>query len=1077
MGFGHLHLHTDNSNVSGAGMDSVTDYLSYIAKAKECGQTFISFSEHGNRFQWVNKKEACDRAGIKCIDSIEAYVTEFEDPENKIRDNYHILLIARNWEGVKELNRLSSGGFNRGGWEYYYAARISLRQLMATSENIIICTACLGGILCKGSPRAKELFLTWAIKNKHRVFLEVQPHLVQEQADYNKYLFQLSTHYGFDLVATTDVHSLDSLHAEARAVMQRAKDVSYPDEDACDLVFKTEDEMAEMFYRQEALPQEAWRNALANSGKIADMCEPYELDYSFKFPKVSEGDSSQKLKEIAYECYKDHPYLTEIYRWDEIEPTIDNEIAVINGLHSADYMMLEKRKVDFAKANGIKAGFGRGSVAGSFLAFLLGITEVDPLYYKLNFGRFLNLEKVSLPDIDSDYAIEDKRKIDEYILKDHMGLGNLETSQIITFNTLQLKAAIKDVGRGLGMTLEDTAKISNAVERDENMGFVIADEWRELYPDLFKYVDVVKGKIVSVGTHPSGNVITDRKLDEEVGTCTLATTPYLVSQLCMDEISHLNLVKLDILALDTLSVINQTCKLAGIKRPNPSSPEFRECDDMAVWRDIMADNSCCFQFESNQAANYIRKMLSNATLKKVISVDPDFRMIDRLAFASACLRPSSASYRDSVADGEFFDNGSEIINDFLKPTQGHLAYQEQTSEFLMKYCGFDGSHADTVRRAISKKKGTESLLPMIEQSFVNYSSEHYGLTREQCADIIKPFLQTIQDAARYQFGLNHSMSYALTTYVEAYLRYYHTLEFCTACLNVYEDKPEKTAVVAAFAKRRGIEITNIRFRESRSGYSMNRETNSIAKGIASIKYMNGAVAEALYGLRDNYYGTFTDLLYDIRNKIQSINSRQIEILIKLGYFEEFGEVNALLMTFSTFGNIADGRYTKNLKMDTLRKRGFEPESVVPFAKKVTEKTLMSVDLVGFLRDMESRYKKNCAPRMLKQRIADEIEFVGYVTMRGDSLSGLAYVNSVANIGTKMCPRLELTSLKHGNNMVCKIMKSTYRKSEKIAKGDILRILHGEYRPKAVYVPETGTFKKDYSQKEYWITGYQVYKDA
>lgn len=751
-------------------IDSITDYHDYIDRAKELGMKAFAFSEHGSTFAWLKKKEYIESCGMKYIHSIEAYLTEdneetahiysavnllysaiaehkskgkvkevkiqfskswvsedgktlaedletgktvWIDPETikdegykKTRDNYHIILIAKNYDGVKELNKLISRSFTRTDYHYYYYPRITIDELFETSDNIIITSACLGGVLNKGTATAKEQFLSFLINNKHRCFLEIQHHNVKEQSEYNKMLYDLHCKYDIPLIAGTDTHALNEQHMEGRAILQKAKDVHFEDEDKWDLTFKSYDELVAAYKLQNSLPIDIVLEAIENTNVMADMVEEFKVDYSPKYPKLydnSEEVFKQKINEgiisrgiNKYQNYK------------EYKDRIHYEYEVYKHNGAIDFMLLEENyKAEMRKRN-IKYGYSRGSVSGSIIAYLLYITEIDSVKYNLNFERFMNKERVSLADVDSDWLSEDRKQVKDYLYSKN----GLYCCDIITFNTIALKGAIRDVCRALYKdTDKNYLKLAEEIiaesEEDEQVA-------RAKYIKVFKYVDMVKDVVVSVGNHPAGCVVSPFPVDEWFGTFTTSSDEYPISMLNMKEIDSLNFVKLDILGLDNIGLIYKTCDEANIPF---ATPDNIPADDMNVWNSIRDDTTMIFQWESASATAYLKQLMSDETIEKIKEQNPNASMMDLLSIGNGAIRPAGESYRDKLAQGIYQDNGHEALNEFLAPTLGYLVYQEQIIEFLHTFCYYTMGEADIVRRGFAKKTGTEKFIPKIKEAF------------------------------------------------------------------------------------------------------------------------------------------------------------------------------------------------------------------------------------------------------------------------------------------------------------------------------------------------------------------------
>lgn len=378
------HLHSDLSN-GVTNVDSVTKYKEYVEYAKSLGMTALAFAEHGNLFEWVHKKESIEAAEMKYIHAAEVYLTADKSAEDKHRDNYHCVLIAKNHNGVKELNRLISNSFNRDDYHYYYAPRISFDELYATSDNIIVTTACLGGVLNKADNNIKTEFLKFLIKNKHRCYLEIQHHNCADQAIYNKVLYAIHQKTNIPLIAGTDTHCLNDTHIEGRSILQKAKNVFFSDEESWDLTFKTYDELVEAYREQNALPEEVYLKAIDNTNIMADSVEPFKLDYSKKYPKLY-NDSEKALKEKILKGIKNRG-VDKYDNFNEYKKKIQYELETYKYNGAIDFLLLEEDYKSALKKQGVSYGYSRGSVSGSIIAYLLGITEVDSIRYNLNFER------------------------------------------------------------------------------------------------------------------------------------------------------------------------------------------------------------------------------------------------------------------------------------------------------------------------------------------------------------------------------------------------------------------------------------------------------------------------------------------------------------------------------------------------------------------------------------------------------------------------------------------------------------------------------------------------------------------
>lgn len=937
-----MHLHSELSN-GVTNIDSVTKYDEYIKRAKELGMKAMAFTEHGNVFSWKNKKQHIEDAGMKYIHGIEAYVTE--SLNEKVRDNYHCVLLAKNYEGFLEINKLSSKSFNRNDGHYYYSPRITYDELENTSNNVIISTACLGGILSKGTDEIKDRFISFLSHNKHRCFLEIQHHAVADQIKYNQYLYELSKTIHVPLIAGTDTHALNKDHLEGRSILQKSKKVLFAGEEEWDLSFKTYDELIAAYEKQNSLPMDIVEQAIENTNVLADMVEEYTIDTSYKYPHLWEdplgtfkGKIQQGIKRRGVDKYPNY---------QEYLGRIEYEMKAYIHNGAIDFMLLMEDIISWCNTHNIKVGYGRGSVNGSVIAWLLGITEMDSIKHGLNFDRFMNVERVSLSDVDTDFPPSRIEEVKQYIFSKH----GLYCSDIITFNTIADKGAIRDVGRALGVPLSDVSLICNSVDRDEDY-----KKAREKYKELFRYVDIVKGTVVSIGSHPCGLVVSPIPLDDSIGLCTTSTSQYPISQIYMKEIDSLNYVKLDLLKLDTIEIINNTCELAGIERLTPDNVDIT---DVKVWNAIRDDTTQVFQWESATGQAYIKKLLSDENIKKFQSVNKNVDRMTLLSIGNSAIRPAGASYRDDLASGVIRKTGSKPIDDFLSNTFGYLVFQEQIISFLHQYCGFTMGEADIVRRGFAKKTGTDQYIPVIKNGgylsdksqhhingFIETMKEKYGIAEEKSEQDIVAFIQVIEDASSYLFSLNHSQPYSYEGYVSGYLRTYYPLEFLTTALNVNKDKEEKTKALTAYAKKIGITFKSPKFRYSKAGYFLDKETNSIYKGIGSIKYIDATASDELFNMSDMEFKDFVDVLYYLKLHT-SIDTRQIDILIKIDFFEEFGDINTLLYITEKFNVLFKKKEIQ--KNNQLKDLGLTEDIVRPFSSKETYTRIDEIDCVAFAK--------------------------------------------------------------------------------------------------------------------------------
>lgn len=965
------HLHTDISSAV-TNIDSINKTEEYVAKAKELGMTSLAISEHGSVMNWKHKKDVIENADLKYIHAEEFYVTNDNHCEDKHRDNYHFILIAKNLDGVRELNKLSSIAFNRDDWHFYYVPRISFDELFGTSDNIIITSACLGGALNSGTDELQKSVIKFFAQHKDRCYLEIQHHNVKDQITYNQKLYKISKAIGIPLIAGTDTHCLDSKSVDGRIMLQKAKGIYFDNEEGWDLTFKSYDELIEAYRIQNSLPMDVVLEAINNTNLMAEQIEEFEFDYTHKYPKLYK-DSETVFKEKICKGIKDRG-INKLPNKDIYMQRIKEEYETYKYNGAIDFMLLEEDYKTEMRNRGIEYGYSRGSCSGSLIAYLLHITDIDSVKFNLNFSRFMNKERVSLADIDTDWASKDRDVVREYLCNKN----GLYCCDIITFNTVQLKGAVREIGRALEIPLSEVDDICNKLETDE-------EKLRNQYPTLFYYADMCVDVVVSVGFHPSALVVSPITIDDYFGTFTTSTSVRPISQWNMKEVDSLNFVKLDILSLDNIGLINDTCKLANIERLTPQNVE----DDINVWKSIRDDTTLIFQFTSDFASDYIGGLLNDKTVAKFKEYNPNFNYMDLMSLATAALRPAGESYRDLLRQGIVRDNGHEALNEMLAPTCGYLVYQCQIIEFLNKFCGYTMGQADIVRRHFAKKTGTEEDIPKIKAGFIATMNEKYGVEEDEAESLIGNFLQVIIDASNYLFSLNHALPYSYISYILGYLRYHYPLEFLTCALNIFETDLDKTTNIINYANKVNIKIKGIKFGKSSAQYTIDKQTNSIYKGIASIKFCNGQIANELLELSKNKYTNFITLLEDI-NKKTSVNSRQLNILIGLGFFSDFGKNKYLMKVVEIYNKFGHAKIvSKKNQEEFAEKYGLSEYIMVQYSNKETKSQWREIDNIGLVNALCNNVPNESLS--IKEQIRFEQENLGYIEYTNSKIPSYCWI--------------------------------------------------------------------------------------
>lgn len=972
------HCHTEYSL-----LDSCTKVQDYVDLAVKNGQKALSISEHGKPLNWTEKWNACKNAGIRYIHSVEIYLTESLD--QRIRDNYHTVLMARNMEGVKELNRLIDLSCDER--HFYYTNRLSFEEFLGISDNIISTSACLASPLNK-LPETNPWYMQLARKYD---FLEIQPHNHPDQIAFNQKLLRLSEQIGTPLIAGTDTHNSSKYKAECRAALLDSKHKSYGDEDAFDLTYKTYDELVEMFRVQNAIPEGEYMQAIENTNLLYDMTEDIDLDTSIKYPILygSREEDSRVFAEIVEKKFREKLESGVIPKEQEqaFRTAIDEEMRVFRKLKMDGFMLSMSELICWCKSQGMAIGTARGSVGGSRVAYVADIIDLNPETWHTVFSRFCNEDRKEIGDIDIDCVESDRPAIFKYIV-DRFGAD--KTARVASFGTMQAKGVIDDVGRHLAKkwsaehpnkdssenpwSLARIAKIKseiNSADEASKKEKRPIQEYPEFqaaakkYPELFYYFDGLFDTKISQSVHPAGMVISPITLNDNYGVFNKEGESCLL--LDMDNIHDFTgLAKYDFLILKTVQVIRDAYRYMGL--PYPKTHEI-DWNDEAVWADMIRSPAAIFQFEGKYAFDCLKKFVPKS--------------IFDMSIVTACIRPSGASYRDALLARRPHKNPSEIIDELLKDNLGYLIYQEDTIKFLQQICGLSGSEADNIRRAIGRKQKDrlDKAMPSILEGYCEKSPQPRNVAENEA----KEFLQIIEDSASYQFGYNHSIAYCLLGYLCAYCRYYHPIEFITSFLNNAANEDD-IRNGTTYANKVGIRVTMPKWGLSQGEYFYDKEKHIIAKGLSSIKYMSQGIAKELYELaHSRKFTRFVDLLAALNET--SLNSRQLDILIKLDFFSEFGNQRELLKIQEIYSEIFNKGMAKKIPRSKVEGTPLE-QIVEKYAVSTTKSGVSSkfytlLDIDSILHEAEDAvlalHMDDLDDVVKVRNFAETMGYVGYTS--------------------------------------------------------------------------------------------------
>ncbi|MCD8109120.1 MAG: DNA polymerase III subunit alpha [Clostridiales bacterium] len=899
MAFAHLHVHTEYSLLDGS--NKITEY---VDRVKELGMTAAAITDHGVMYGVIDFYRAAKKAGIRPILGCEVYVapgSRFDREKSRGDDRYyHLVLLAENDIGYANLMKLVSIGFIDG---YYYKPRVDMDVLQQYHEGLIALSACLAGevqrYLTRGMyEEAKQAACRYeACFGKGNFFLEMQDHGISDQTLVNQQLMRMHEDTGIDLVVTNDVHYTYAEDVEPHDILlclQTGKKLSDEDRmryEGGQYYVKSEQEMRELFsYAPEALD---------NTQKIADRCQ-VEIEFGVtKLPRfdVPEGYTSwEYLNRLCREGLA-RRYPEE--RLPELTEKLEYELGVIQDMGYVDYFLIVWDFIRFARENGIAVGPGRGSAAGSLVAYTLDITQLDPIRYNLLFERFLNPERVSMPDIDVDFCYERRQEVIDYVVRKY---GEDRVVQIVTFGTLAARGVIRDVGRVMDLPYAACDKIAKMIPNE--LGITIDKalkmnpELRGLYesdPEVTRLIDMAKrleGLPRHTSVHAAGVVISQKSVDEYV-PLSRGADGVITTQFTMTTLEELGLLKMDFLGLRTLTVIQDAVSNVKTTHGIDLDMEHLNYNDATVLASL-STGKCdgVFQLESAGMKSFMKE-LKPQNLEDMIA-------------GISLYRPGPMDFIPAYIRGK--NHPDEIVYDcpqlepILAPTYGCIVYQEQVMQIVRDLAGYTLGRSDLVRRAMSKKKG--DVMARERKNFV-YGNAQEGVPGcmangipEQVANKI---FDEMTDFARYAFNKSHAAAYAVVSYQTAFLKYYYPVEFMAALMTSVIDKSVKVAEYIQVCRQMDIAVLPPDINEGQSGFSVSG--TSIRYGLSAIKSVGRPLIGALIEERKSG-GKFRSLKDFIeRTAGKDVNRRAIENFIKAGAFDGLGGSRRQMMM--VYGSVLD----------------------------------------------------------------------------------------------------------------------------------------------------------------------------
>ena len=893
MAFTHLHVHTEYSLLDGS-----SKIKELLPRAKELGMDSIAITDHGVMYGVIDFYKKAKEVGIKPILGCEIYVapgSRFDREQARGEDRYyHLVLLAENNQGYKNLMKIVTRGFTEG---YYYKPRVDYEVLEKYHEGIIALSACLAGeipnkILKEDFDGARAAVRKMRdIFGENNFFLELQDHGIREQTQVNTSLIRLSKELGIPMVVTNDVHYIreeDAIPHDLLLCIQTGKKVSDKDRmryEGGQYYLKSEEEMQKVFpYAREAMD---------NTHKIAGRCNVEIVFGEQKVPKfdVPEGyDAFSYLKELCetglVKRYGDPPP-------KELQERLSYELSTIRNMGYVDYFLIVWDFIRFAKSQGIAVGPGRGSAAGSIVSYCLEITNIDPIRYQLIFERFLNPERVSMPDIDIDFCYERRQEVIDYVYEKY---GKDKVVQIVTFGTMAARMAVRDVGRVLDIPYAQVDNVAKMIPME--LGITIEKalksnpELRQAYESdevVKNLVDMsmrLEGLPRHTSIHAAGVVIGSKPLDEFVPLSRGADN-VITTQFTMTTIEELGLLKMDFLGLRTLTVIQDAARMIGQKLGQDFSIDTIDYDDAKVYEMIgQGKTEGVFQLESAGMKSFMKE-LKPTNLEDVIA-------------GISLYRPGPMDFIPKYIKGKQNQDSIQYtcpeLEEILAPTYGCIVYQEQVMQIVMRLAGYTLGRSDLVRRAMAKKKA--AVMEKERQNFV-YGNEEEGvpgcISRGIDEKTANHIYDEMIDFARYAFNKSHAAAYAVVAYQTAWLKYYYPVEYMAALMTSVIDNPSKVAEYIYASRQMGIQILPPDINNGEADFSV--DEGNIRYGLSAIKSVGRPVVRAMLEERRTFgpYKNLEDFITRVSSK-EGLNKRTIENLIKAGALDTLGGTRKQFMS-------------------------------------------------------------------------------------------------------------------------------------------------------------------------------------
>ena len=990
MRYNNYHKHDHKGNVKS--LDVVCKMEDYCKRAIELGHTTIFTTNHGMQGDVFEATTLAKKYGLKLIVGAECYYVK--DRKEKDRSNRHIIIICLNDNAVRQLNKILSIANVEG---FYYKPRIDYELLMSLNEkDFIITTACVAGIL-----KDKELVLELHHKFKDNFFVEVQNHNDPLQKEFNELALKYNNEYGIKLIHANDSHYIYPEEAKYRDLFLKAKGIIYEEESEFTLDYPDAKTIADRYILQGVLNKDQIFEAINNT-LVFDKAENLTIiNDDIKLPNVSDNPKKEFRDILTHEWDKEKKFIPK-NRWEEYMEAIRYETSIVDQTNMHQYFILNYKviKNGVQKYGGVISRTGRGSSPSFYINKLFGLVNIDRLDspIKLYPTRFMSAERIllarSLPDIDFNTVSREP-----FIKATEDLLGAENCAWMISWKPLQNSSAFRLWCKANDMNINEYDEIAKNIDDYRNDEY-----WGSIIKESEKFVGVVE----SISESPCSMVVYDKDVSEEIGL--IRTEGRICCLLDGYNCDVYKYLKNDLLQVTIWDTISDTYKLLNM--PIPTIREFNKLLDDKTF-DIYEKGLTCTinQVDSDWATGIVKKYKP--------------RSLDEMSAFVAAIRPGFASLLDNFINRREYTTGVKELDDILKDSYHYLMYQESIMSYLI-YCGIDEKETYDIIKKIAKKKfkekELEELKKQLKHGWINAVGKEEGFDETW---------QVVEDASRYSFNASHSLSYAYDSLYGAYLKSHYPLEYYATVFNKFTGDERRTTNLTKELEYFGIKLYNPKFRYSKATYHPDKESNSIYKGLASIKYMNEKVADELYSLKDCVFDDFIDVLETV-HKCTSINSRQLDILIKLDFFSEFGKSQKLLDITAAYDEIYSKKQFKKDKLPL----GLSEEIVRIYAAKETEKMFMQVETRLLLKKIIQAIPNKSIS--MESIFANHLEFVGYCSYTDESYDERVCVISDLKTNKWGTAFATLYKLKDGKSMTLKVDKN-YFANKPLKKFDVIRV--------------------------------------